>query len=211
MSARLLPCGPSAVLVELADGAERRAYAAALAAAQPDGVVETVPADHTVLVRATDPAALRALLDRLRALGENLPATSGAVVDDREPLEVPVTYDGEDLDEVADLLGVRPREVVERHTGQLWTVEFAGFAPGFGYLLGDDGGLDVPRRASPRTRIPAGSVALAGSYSGIYPQASSGGWQLIGCTETAVWDVERDPPALLSPGQRVRFVEDARS
>src|SRR4029453_3517016 len=93
---------------------------------------------------------------------------------------------------------------------QLWTVEFAGFAPGFGYLTGSEGGLEVPRRASPRTRIPAGSVGLPGASSGIYPRASPGGWQLIGRSDAPLWDADRDPPALLTPGRRVRFVEVGR-
>jgi len=120
-----------------------------------------------------------------------------------------VRYDGPDLDDVATHLGITRSEVVARHTGQVWTVEFAGFAPGFAYLTGSEGDLEVPRRHSPRTRIPAGSVGLAGPYSGVYPRPSPGGWQLIGRTDVTLWDAERDPPALLTPGRRVRFVEVA--
>lgn len=92
------------------------------------------------------------------------------------------------------------------HTGQTWTVAFVGFAPGFGYLTGQDRRLHVPRRSDPRVRVPAGAVGLAGEFSGIYPRESPGGWQLLGRTPTPVWDLDRDPPALLQPGIRVRFV-----
>lgn len=92
------------------------------------------------------------------------------------------------------------------HTGQTWTVAFVGFAPGFGYLTGQDHRLHVPRRSTPRLRVPAGAAGLAGEFSGIYPRESPGGWQLLGRTPTPVWDLDRDPPALLQPGIRVRFV-----
>ncbi len=96
-------------------------------------------------------------------------------------------------------------ELVRRHQAATWTVAFTGYAPGFGYLVGDDGLFDVPRRSSPRTRIPAGSVGLAGTFSGVYPRESPGGWQLIGRTDTVMWDIDRDPPALFAPGTTVRF------
>ena len=110
------------------------------------------------------------------------------------------------LADVAALLGIDPREVVERHTSGVWTVAFGGFAPGFGYLAGVPG-LEVPRRTSPRPRVPAGAVALAGEFSGIYPRVSPGGWQLIGTTRAVLWDPEREPAALLQPGSAVRFRE----
>jgi KipI family sensor histidine kinase inhibitor len=116
-----------------------------------------------------------------------------------------VRYDGPDLPEVAEHLGISPAELVARHTGAAWRVAFAGFAPGFGYLTGDDPTLDVPRRREPRTRIPAGSVGLAGQFSGVYPTASPGGWQLIGSTTERMWDLDRPEPALLVPGVRVTF------
>jgi KipI family sensor histidine kinase inhibitor len=122
---------------------------------------------------------------------------------------VPVRYDGEDLAEVAALWGCDAAEVVRRHTDERWTVAFCGFAPGFGYLVADDGGhrWDVPRRDMPRTSVPAGSVGLAGPYTGVYPRASPGGWQLVGRTRFELFDVMREPPALLVPGRRVRFVD----
>ncbi len=122
-------------------------------------------------------------------------------------VEVPVVYDGADLGEVAALTGLTPAGVVAAHTGTPWRVAFTGFAPGFGYLEGGDPRLDVPRRAVPRVRVPAGAVGLAGRFSGVYPVESSGGWQLIGRTEAVLWDLDRDPPALLRPGISVRFVE----
>ena len=114
-------------------------------------------------------------------------------------------YDGEDLAEVAEHLGVSSDELVRRHQAATWTVAFTGYAPGFGYLVGDDDLFEVPRRPSPRTRIPAGSVALAGRFSGVYPRESPGGWQLIGRTDARMWDLDREPPALLQPGATVRF------
>ena len=135
------------------------------------------------------------------ASGDGTAAPEGAVV------EVAVHYDGPDLAEVADLTGLTPAEVVDAHTGTPWTVAFGGFAPGFGYLVGGDPRLRVPRREVSRPSVPAGSVGLAGEFSGVYPRPSPGGWQLIGSTDAVLWDVERDPPALLAPGTTVRFVD----
>ncbi len=116
-------------------------------------------------------------------------------------------YDGPDLAEVAARTGLSPPDVVRAHTGSEWVVAFAGFAPGFGYLTGGDPRLSVPRRATPRVRVPAGAVALAAGYSAVYPRASPGGWQVVGHTDRVLWDLSADPPALLRPGQRVRFSE----
>jgi KipI family sensor histidine kinase inhibitor len=126
-----------------------------------------------------------------------------------DTVELPVHYDGADLDDLARLLELTTDEVVARHTGAEWTVAFCGFAPGFGYLTQPGTAWDVPRRATPRTKVPPGSVALAGEFSGVYPRESPGGWQLIGRTDVAVFDLDRDPAALLRPGTRVRFVEVA--
>ncbi len=202
---RLLPSGSTSLLVELDDLDEVLALYAALVEDLPAGVVDVVPAGRTVLV-VTDPAATS-----LSAV-EEVVRTATPRRDRRETgelVEVPVTYDGEDLDEVASLLGCDAAEVVRRHTGQEWTVAFCGFAPGFGYMTSDSGRWDVPRRSSPRTKVPAGSVALAGEFSGVYPRESPGGWQLIGRTEAAVFDIAREPAALLRPGNRVRFVDVA--
>ncbi|WP_336644938.1 urea amidolyase family protein [Microbacterium sp. USHLN186] len=166
------------------------------------GVVELVPAARTVLVHF-DPLVISAA-DLAALLAATVPdaAASGAAGE----VTIAVRYDGADLAEVAGLLGVSVEEVVRRHVAAHWTVAFTGFAPGFGYLVGDDPLCDVPRRASPRTRVPAGSVGLAGRFTGAYPRESPGGWQLIGTTDARLWDVHREPPALLVPGTRVRFV-----
>jgi KipI family sensor histidine kinase inhibitor len=198
---RFLRCGREALLVEVDDLEQALALYAALREAGLPGVVDLVPAARTVLIRldpaVTSPAKVRAATAGLRPDAARL-ADAGTV-------EIPVRYDGPDLDDVAAYLGTTPDEVVAWHTGAQWTVAFAGFAPGFGYLTGGDPRLDVPRRSSPRTRIPAGSVGLAGRYSGVYPSDSPGGWQLIGSTPIRMWDLDRPEPALLVPGVRVIF------
>lgn len=203
---RLLACGDRAILVELEDAGQRRQLEEALRRDPISGVLEHVPAARTVLVRALSADQVPAIAARLKDIQLDGRTTNSAP-QGAEPLTIRTRYDGPDLDEVSKQLGVSPAEVVARHSGQLWTVEFAGFAPGFGYLLGDEGGLEVARRDSPRVRIPPGSVGLAGPYSAVYPGPSPGGWQLIGRTDEVMWDVTRDPPALLSPGTRVQFVE----
>lgn len=204
---RVLPSGSTALLVELDDLDQVLAYYAALSEERPAGVIDIVPAARTVLLvidpAETDLAEVERAVRRARPRpGRRAPG---------ELVEVPVTYDGEDLDAVGSLLSCDANEVVRRHTGEDWTVAFCGFAPGFGYLTSASGGWDVPRRATPRTTVPPGSVALAGEFSGIYPRSSPGGWQLIGRTELAVFDLQRDPPSLLRPGTPVRFVDVGRA
>jgi KipI family sensor histidine kinase inhibitor len=199
---RLLPSGSTALLVELDGLDDVLALYAALADAPPAGVLDVVPAARTVLL-VTDPArtTLAAVADAVRA---TVPRRG-----DRqhgETVELPVHYDGADLADAAQLLGMSSDELVARHTGAAWTVAFCGFAPGFGYLVQPGGAWDVPRRSTPRTKVPPGSVALAGEFSGVYPRESPGGWQLIGRTDVAVFDLAREPAALLSPGTSVRFV-----
>lgn len=198
---RILTASDRALLVEAADLDE--AMRLNLAWSGIPGVVERIPGARTVLLRF-DPLRVRAadLVEELRATGVDAarPADAGEVT-------VPVRYDGEDLDEAAALLGVSAQELVNRHLAADWRVAFSGFAPGFGYVVGDDPLFHVPRRASPRTRVPAGSVALAGEFTGVYPRESPGGWQLIGRTDAVMWDIDRDPPALLSPGTAVRFAQ----
>jgi KipI family sensor histidine kinase inhibitor len=202
---RLLPSGTTALLAEVGDGEGIDAVLALHAAIEQDrpaGVVDVVPAARTVLL-VLDPARTTpaAVADAVRALRPRPGARpAGALV------ELPVHYDGADLADLADRLGIGPGELVRRHAGAEWTVAFCGFAPGFGYLTQPGTGWDVPRRATPRTRVPAGSVALAGEFSGVYPSESPGGWQLLGRTDVAVFDPGRDPAALLRPGTRVRFV-----
>ena len=198
---RVLIASDQALLVEEDDLEGAMRLHAALVAAPPTGVVELVPAARTVLVRfdptLVDEVSLAKELGRVEAVHGGLP-TAGSVT-------IGVRYDGQDLDEVAELFGVSAEQVVARHTAATWRVAFTGYAPGFGYLVGDDPLFDVPRRSSPRTRIPAGSVGLAGTFSGVYPRESPGGWQLIGRTDAPMWDLHRDPPALLAPGMTVRF------
>ncbi|MEP7332977.1 MAG: allophanate hydrolase subunit 1 [Terracoccus sp.] len=210
----LLPCGQSALLVELgtldavlaADAAVRRAVGGTSPGTTWAEVVDIVPAAQTLLVTIGStgqlPALRRALTELLVGLnvGQNL-------VPGDQVVRIPVRYDGPDLGEVARLCGLRPAEVVALHTASPWRVGFGGFAPGFAYLTGGDARLEVSRRSEPRTVVPAGAVGLAGSFSGIYPRPSPGGWQLIGTTEATLWDVDRDPPALLQPGWSVRFVD----
>jgi KipI family sensor histidine kinase inhibitor len=202
---RLLPCGEAAVLAEVADLAAVLGLHAALEAAALDGVVELVPAARTVLVAfdpaRTDAGAVRAALSALA--WEPGARTGGALV------EVPVVYDGADLDDVAALAGVSREEVVRRHLGGEYVAAFCGFAPGFAYLDGLDQVLRVPRRETPRTRVPAGAVAIADRFAAVYPRESPGGWRLLGRTSLALWDVHAEPPARLVPGTRVRFVEAA--
>lgn len=200
---RLLPCGTTALLIELDSLEDVLAMHASLVENCPQGVVDLVPAARTVLVVAdrsrTSLAALAQALHSLRPrIGKRPPG---------ELVQIPVRYDGADLGEVAALLRCAAADVVRRHTAQEWTVAFCGFAPGFAYLTQSGSAWDVPRRSAPRVSVPAGAVALAGEFSGVYPRASPGGWQLIGSTALTVFDLARTPPALLRPGTRVRFVE----
>lgn len=200
---RILPVGDAALLVELHDLEETLGLLAALAADPVPGVVEVVPAARTLLI-SFDPHEAEAdvIVDAL------LTREASSVSHENSRLvEIPVEYRGEDLAEVAAHLGITQAELVRRHTGSRYRVAFTGFAPGFAYLVGGHPSLDVPRRSMPRTRIPAGAVALAGTYSGVYPRESPGGWQLIGRTELALWDVDREPAALLQPGDHVQFVD----
>jgi KipI family sensor histidine kinase inhibitor len=199
---RILPSGDHALLVELDDLDQVLGYYTALTASPPADVVDIVPAARTVMVSTG--GSLDALARALRAVEPS--AGSHAVGD---LIEIPVTYDGEDLQDVADLLDCTIAELIERHTAEEWTVAFCGFAPGFGYLTGV-GTWDIPRRKSPRTKVPPGAVALAGEFSGVYPRESPGGWQLIGRTDVKIFDQEREPAALFHPGRRVRFVDAGR-
>ncbi|WP_098731484.1 urea amidolyase family protein [Brevibacterium epidermidis] len=194
------------LLVECADLTATMALHHSLEAADLPGVTELIPAARTVLL-SFDPARTSAeiLAEAVRGLGH-----TESVSDTAREVTIEVRYDGENLAEVADLLSVSPAEVVKRHQAATWQVAFAGFAPGFGYLAGDDELFTVPRRSSPRTRVPVGSVALAGEFTGVYPRSSPGGWQLIGRTDAKLWDLDRQPPALFVPGTIVKFVEAER-
>jgi len=201
----LLPYGDAAVLAEVGGVAEALALHADLVARPPAGTVDLVPGERTVLVRF-DPGATSAAV--VRADLASRPVHAGA--DDRrtspDVLRIPVVYDGADLAGLARRQGRSVADLVAAHQRVQWRVAFVGFAPGFGYLVPESGDWrEVARRDDPRTSVPAGSVAAAGRYTGVYPGSSPGGWQLLGRTDLAVWDVGREPPALLVPGTRVRF------
>ncbi|MEU2771672.1 allophanate hydrolase subunit 1 [Streptomyces sp. NPDC007162] len=194
--------GDDALLIEVGSGAEVQSLHAELVRRRAEGsltVREIVPAARTVLLDGVDDPARRAA--ELTTAG--FPRTTPRA---RAAIELPVRYDGPDLADVAAHWRVTEREVARIHAGTEFTVAFCGFAPGFGYLTGLPARYDVPRRATPRTAVPTGAVALAGPYTGVYPRSSPGGWQLIGTTEAVLWDHARVPAALLAPGTRVRFV-----
>jgi KipI family sensor histidine kinase inhibitor len=200
MTAHLV--GDDALLVEVGSGAEAQALHAELLRRRAEGsltVREIVPAARTVLLDGLDDPARRAA----ELAAAEIPPTPPHP---RAAIELPVCYDGPDLAEVAAHWRVPEHEVARIHAGTEFTVAFCGFAPGFGYLTGLPAHYDVPRRATPRTAVPAGAVALAGPYTGVYPRSSPGGWQLIGTTDAVLWDHARVPAALLAPGTRVRFV-----
>lgn len=202
---RFLPVTLNALLVEL-DNLEQTLALLASLQSQPIAGIETlVPAARTLLVQWRESACSWSEL--VRQIGQR--DVSASAQRSATLVEIPVHYTGEDLAEVAQLLGITPEELILRHTGSEYTVAFTGFAPGFAYLSGGHPSFQVPRRSTPRTRIPAGAVGLAGAFSAIYPQASPGGWQIIGTTPTAMWDIARETPALLQPGYRVRFVDIA--
>lgn len=193
---RVRRCGEHALLVEV-DPAEVHPLLAALRRLAEPGIEELVPGAASVLVVGADP-------ERLAGALPDLPLPATAEIAGRL-IEVPVRYDGADLAEIAELTGLPSDDVAGRHAAATYTVSFLGFAPGFPYLAGLDPALRVPRRDSPRTRVPRGSVAVAGDWSCIYPQDSPGGWRLLGRTDLVLFDPHAQPPALLTPGDQVRF------
>ena len=203
MTTRILDYGDRALLIECGSTGEVLALAAALREQHIDAVVDNVPGARSVLVSVAEPRH-RMHTRRLLA-GIPVPRPGVPCPDGDGDVVIDVVYDGADLSEVSDHVGLDVADVVAAHTGTRWQVGFAGFAPGFAYLVGGDPRLAVPRRAEPRPRVPAGSVALAGEFSGIYPRESPGGWRLIGRTDAVLWDIGRPRPALLTPGSWVRF------
>ena len=195
--------GDRALLLECGSTDGVLGCAAVLRAADIAGVTDIVPGARTVLVTLTDVTDQAATRIRLAKVEFTSPADP--VPPGHTDVVIDVVYDGADLADVAALVGMDTDGVVAAHTGTPWRVGFGGFAPGFAYLVGGDSRLSVPRRDEPRTRVPAGSVALAGEFSGVYPRESPGGWQLIGRTEAVLWDIDRPQPALLAPGMWVRF------
>lgn len=233
IAARMLPMGEEAVLIEVDDIGSVVVLHAALekgvrAGAEPwHAVQDMVPAARTILLVAPGCADLSALGNAAVTLAGELDEPgdisaaaqkAGAAHDDADAgadaaddadtrvVTIPVTYDGEDLDDIAAATGMTHEEIIEAHTGASWTVAFFGFAPGFAYLAGGDPRLRVPRRDDPRTSVPSGAVGLAGEFSAIYPRTSPGGWQLLGHTDQPMWDVTAEQPSRLQPGDQVRFV-----
>ena len=200
----VLPYGDRAVLIEPADPDGVLPLRNWLIEQRHSGIVTVLPAARTVLVEV-DPAELPVprLRELLAAAEDSAAATEPS---DDQPIELPVRYDGADLDPVARETGLTTEELIALHSGGEYTVRFCGFSPGFGYLTGLDRRLWLPRLTTPRPAVPAGSVAIAGEYTGVYPRASPGGWRLLGSTDVPLFVLDRQPPALLAPGVRVRFV-----
>lgn len=204
----LRPVGRSALLVELASPERVWPFYRAVLARRSEpplaSLVDVVPGAESVLLDgASDLRALAAWVRALEVEGAPPPSSSDVVT-------LPVRYDGADLEAVAEAWGTNPEGAVEIHAGTLHQVAFLGFAPGFAYLRGVPEERPVPRLPSPRPRVPAGSVAVAGAFTGIYPRATPGGWRLLGRTDSWLFDPERVPPVRLAPGALVRF-EPVRS
>ena len=193
---RLLPYGPRAVMAEFDTLDEVMAAASTWRDAQLAGVVDVVPAARTVLVIHDGSLVADQLVTPVGRVRE---ASS------KTPVVLDVVYDGADLAEVAQSCGLTVEAVIELHSSAHYTVAFCGFIPGFAYLVGLPEILHLPRRSTPRTRVPAGSVAIAAEFAGVYPRESPGGWRLLGRTAATLWDDARMPPALLAPGTPVRF------
>ena len=200
---KVLDYGDHGLLLELHSTAEVLGWTAALREANLPGVLDIVPASQTVLIklesRRYQPGA-RQRLEKLRVTSDD-----DVVAPGQPDVVIDVVYDGPDLAAVASATGLGEAGVIAAHTGTPWRVGFSGFPPGFAYLIGRDPRLEVRRRDQPRTRVPAGSVGLAGEFSGIYPRESPSGWQLIGHTDAVLWDIDRRDPALLIPGMSVQF------
>jgi KipI family sensor histidine kinase inhibitor len=190
-------CGTDALLVEVDSLTEVAAVRAALEGL--DGIEELVPAARTVLVKGA--------LTQVREVLATVDLTKAPRNHPRE-ITIPVVYDGPDLDLVAETASISPEEVIKLHTEAAYEVAFCGFAPGFGYLTGLPSSLQQPRLDSPRTKVPAGSVGIAGEFTAAYPRATPGGWRLIGRTEITLFDPKAETPALLQPGDLVRFVAE---
>jgi KipI family sensor histidine kinase inhibitor len=200
----VLPYGDCAVLLELAEPDDVLGLHDCLTSAAHPAIRSIVPAAQTVLVQF-DP--LLADAETIVAAARNCAVRSATGRrPDSEVLELPVRYDGADLSAVAEACGLSVTAVIELHCDAEYTAQFCGFSPGFGYLTGLDPRLRMPRLASPRPQVPAGSVAIAGEYTAVYPRSSPGGWRLLGRTSATLFDLDRAVPALLAPGTRLRFV-----
>jgi KipI family sensor histidine kinase inhibitor len=199
------PVGDHAALLEFPDNASVHAAAQHVRERYGDRLIDVVPGHETLLL-VWRPGGVVSDFSELA-----LERASSEKSDDNAPrpptVVIPVRYDGTDLGTAATALGISAEEVVRKHVATEYTVAFVGFSPGFPYLIAPERAplLGLPRLDSPRTEVPAGSVAVAAGYCGIYPRASPGGWNLLGRTEVVLFDPERERPALLEPGMRVRF------
>lgn len=191
--------GSRAVLVEDPPG-DPAGWGLGLRELELEGIVDIVPAARTVLVTCATDQYLTAMIGRLPEV-----SVSADSVTTRATVVIPTRYEGPDLDAVAAATGLTTDDVADRHAAAIYRVAFCGFAPGFGYLRGVPDELRLPRHATPRQRVPAGSVAIAAEYTAVYPTASPGGWHLIGRTDRRMFDVHATPPAVLQPGSTVRF------
>ncbi len=202
--------GPTAWILD--DVADPAGLALSISSAALSGVREVIPAESTVVV-VCERSDATAIGDRLDAINLDVIIPQPIAVAEVGPFTIEVVYDGDDLGEVADATGLSVDEVISRHVAGHYRVAFCGFSPGFAYLSGLDPLLHLPRRATPRTRVPAGAVAVAAGYSAVYPGVSPGGWHLIGTTiptiTATLWDPHTDPPAALWPGRSVRFRQAA--
>jgi KipI family sensor histidine kinase inhibitor len=197
---KVRPYGTHALLAQPRDRAAVLPLAEALTG-RPE-VLEAVPAARTVLVRCATARDVATMHGELAALARSLTARDAAVGDG---VDIDVVYDGADLADTAQEVGLDADGLVRVHSDADYVVAFCGFAPGFAYLTGLPERLQVSRHPEPRTSVPAGSLGIAGEFTGVYPRSSPGGWRLLGHTDAPLWDLARDPPALLPPGTRVRF------
>ncbi|QUR66016.1 5-oxoprolinase subunit B family protein [Mycobacterium spongiae] len=205
VAATVLDYGDQALLLQCNTTGDVLAWTDAVREAALPGVVDIVPAAATVLLKLAGPRWQGVTRQRLRRLRVTADMAVPAEVNHRREVVIDVIYDGPDLADVAHHTGLTTAQVINAHTATPWRVGFNGFAPGFAYLIDGDPRLRVPRRAEPRTAVPAGSVALASEFSAVYPGQSPGGWQIIGHTDAVLWDLDRPEPALLTRGTWVQF------
>lgn len=206
---RILPAGSRALLIAPEDHTSVDALASTLRESGLAGISDVLPAAQTILVTAEPQVGLRDLEQSIQRVIATADHVDTEADPDSEPVRIPVSYTGSDLDDVASILGISVDDVIREHTSRTWRCAFVGFAPGFGYLVSSTPGLAVPRRQQSRTSVPPGSVALADGYSAVYPRRSPGGWQIIGTTTLSTWDLDRPQPALIRPGCRVQFVAES--
>jgi KipI family sensor histidine kinase inhibitor len=201
------PVGDHSALLELKGNVTVHAVAAAARERFGDQLVEVVPGHTTLLLVCAAGGVIPDFseLAAVAATSAEPPGDDAAGSSEPKVVSIPVRYDGEDLAAVAQALGIDRKGVIALHCAPLYTVAFTGFAPGFPYLLGLPREIELPRLEVPRVEVPAGSVAVAAEYCGIYPRSSPGGWNLLGRTDVTLFDPAREPPALLGPGDHVRF------